>query len=91
MEIKHVIFEDSVWNLQLVYNRILRHLCSLIVGLYNGANFTEKESERLVDSRLYRDVTNEKYDKLKYRIMKELVRRQNWKVLSFVFRMKGII
>ena len=90
IEIKKVTFEDPVWNLQLVHSRILRHVCSIIVGLHNSGDFTKAKSERLVNSRLYQDVTNEKYDKLKYKLMKELMKGQNWIFLCLVFRLKGI-
>lgn len=89
-EEEHVIFEEPVWNLQLVRSRILGHACSIVVGLYNSGKFSKDQSEVLVNSTLYQDVTNEAYDNLKYQVMRGLMRGQHWQILSLLFKMKGI-
>ena len=85
-----IFFEEPVWNLQLVRSRILGHACSIVVGLYNSGKFSKDQSEVLVNSTLYQDVTNEAYDNLKYQVMRGLMRGQHWQILSLLFKMKGI-
>lgn len=90
IEEKHVILEEPIWNMQLVHSRILWHACSIVVGLCNSGNFLMEQSESLINSRLYQDVTAERYDKLKYEVMKKLMRGQHWRILCLLFKMKGI-
>lgn len=90
MEKKQVILDDPIWNLQLVRSRFLRYECSIIVGLYNSGNFSKEEDERLMHSRLYQDVTGEKYAGFRYRLMKELIRRRHWRILSILFKIRRV-
>jgi len=74
---------------RICLSRYLRQLCGVLTGLHNTCELTKERMNILKNTRLYHDVTEEKYEQLKYKIMKYLMIKQQWKVLGLIFKMKG--
>lgn len=84
------VFDNSICNRQLMHCRFLRHICSIVVGLYDNGELSEECVRNLLDSKFYIVVTNERYHIWKYNVLKHLMRQCQWKSLSLVFKIKGI-
>lgn len=77
------------WDRQCMHSRYLRQLCGVLTGLHEICSLTEENMDALKRTRLYQDITKEKYDKLKYRIMKYFLLKEQWNILGQLFKMKG--
>jgi glycosyltransferase involved in cell wall biosynthesis len=89
IEKNQLVLDSFEWGRVSVCSRYLRQLCGVLTGLHNTCELTKERMNILKNTRLYHDVTEEKYEQLKYKIMKYLMIKQQWKVLGLIFKMKG--